>query len=203
MVKFLKFILFIVIIAFSFALGVRFSDSFKNNLGSFKNDEIKVESEMNKTFNNLDNEVRKITNNDEREVEVAPLTEEEKNDVMNQSETMPKYVDIEIIEPMDGVAPMPADSVSNSDTQQPAPMNPNAQTVQNTDSQVSTQPATVEPVQTPAQNTAVSQPVAPVESAATTDAQPANPAQPAPVAAQPAQQVPAAMPAQQGQAIKK
>ena len=99
MVKFLKFVLFIIVIAFAFALGVKFSDSFKGNMGNLREDEIKIETEMDKAFNDIKKEVR-----DDIPVETAhPLTDEEKNEVNSTSDTMPEYVDIEIVEPMDGV----------------------------------------------------------------------------------------------------
>jgi len=99
MVKFLKLVLFIIIIAFAFALGVRFSDSFKNNVGNLKEDELRIETEMDKAFDNLKNDVRDDTSIDAE----TSLTEAEKDEVNNTSDAMPDYIDIEIPEPMDGV----------------------------------------------------------------------------------------------------
>ena len=54
MVKLLKFILFIILMAFSFALGVRFSDSFKNSPLVKGSDSAKTEEEMKKAFDGIE-----------------------------------------------------------------------------------------------------------------------------------------------------
>ena len=102
MVKFLKFVLFIIIMAFAFALGVRFSDSFKGKMGNLGDDELKIEAEMDKAFDNVKKETE--TTDDMPLEAINPLTEEEKNEVNNTTEVIPEYVNIEITEPMDGVS---------------------------------------------------------------------------------------------------
>lgn len=62
MVKFLKFVLFLVVVAFSFALGVKFSDSFKGTSTKVEKTEVKIEEEMKKAFDNNEGQIN--NNND-------------------------------------------------------------------------------------------------------------------------------------------
>lgn len=141
MIKFLKFVLFVIVVAFAFALGVKFSDSFKGNIGNLRDDEVKIENEMDKAFNEVKKEVRGDVS-----TEVArPLTEEERNEVNRATETMPEYVDIEIVEPMDGV-------IDNTQVETTTPDNAVVPTQSTTSGQ---------PNQVPAQPNQVPAPVAP------------------------------------------
>ena len=156
MVKFLKFVLFIIVIAFAFALGVKFSDSFKGSMGNLREDEVKIETEMDKAFNDIKKEVR-----DDIPAETAhPLTDEEKNEVNSTSDTMPEYVDIEIVEPMDGVIDNTQIKTTNQNVENSNTQDGNAAPADNT---VPAQPAQVpvQPAQAPAQPVPAPAPVAP------------------------------------------
>ena len=93
MIKFLKFILFLVILAFAFALGVRFSETFKGNFGNLNDDEISVQENVEKSFNDVKDELDKNIEKEETiKDENTPLTEDEKRDVQNVENS--EFVDI-------------------------------------------------------------------------------------------------------------
>lgn len=139
MVKVLKFILFIVIIAFSFALGVKFSYLFNGNVLTVNNEDTIIQTEMNRTFENVEPQTFNPAN-----VETQPLTDSEMNEVNNVSNepVAIEYVDIESVEPMDNVPVAPVETNNQ-------PM----------DSNVVQTP--VEP--TPTEPTPVEQPIQPTE----------------------------------------
>ncbi len=116
MVKFLKFVLFVIILAFAFALGVKFSDSFKGNVGNLNDDEINIENEIDKSFNDAKEELYRVVDNHDVDNN-APLTEEEKNDVKNIE--APEYVDIEVVQPMDNIDDAEINS-NNMENMQPS-----------------------------------------------------------------------------------
>ncbi len=108
MIKFLKFVLFVVIIAFAFALGVKFSGSFKGDVGNLHDDELVIKDEMDKAFNDTKEEIYRVMDRHDMEEERQPLThedrpltEEEKNEVKNIDN--PDFEDINVIEPMDNI----------------------------------------------------------------------------------------------------
>lgn len=145
MIKFLKFVLFIIVIAFAFALGVKFSDSFKGNLGNLGNDEIKVETELEKVFSEAKEEIKDKTSPE------APLTDEEKDLVNTTTETMPEFVDIEMIEPMDGVGEVTQGEINIQENVGGTTQNAPVPTTQNAPAPVVQQP-TVTPAQQPVNN---------------------------------------------------
>ena len=118
MVKFLKFVLFVVVMAFSFALGVKFSDSFRVNM---PDDQLSVEKEMNDAFSGTSIETQEIIETND----ANPVSEEEKQEIENA--VVPDYVGMEIVEkqPMDNINEAEINSVPNIDNVD-TPENPSA-----------------------------------------------------------------------------
>ena len=86
MVKLLKFVLFLVVMVFSFALGVKFSDSFKGNVSN-SSEAVSVQDEMNGAF-----DPKSVEGQNGAEVQDAnPVTDQERQDVENAA--VPGYVD--------------------------------------------------------------------------------------------------------------
>lgn len=172
MVKFLKFILFVIIIVFAFALGVKFSDSFKGSLqmGTPVNPnetQIKIETEMDKAFDNTNIGVPAQGGN----VDVIPLTDTERNQI-NDGTQQPviEYIDIDVMESMDNI---PNTISPNTNTQVapnvPTPATPNAPVVPT----VPTTPTAPNTVPT-APNTVPAQNKAPTQVPPTVNKQPAR-----------------------------
>ena len=119
MIKFLKTLLFIVIMIFSFALGVKYSHLFlKGDLNIFNETDILFDDKQanqNTDVNNQE-ETEKIVI-EEAPAELSPLTDEEKNDIENLNAGMPDFegidestnadeqtgAEIDVSEPMDGI----------------------------------------------------------------------------------------------------
>ena len=93
MIKFLKTLLFIVIMIFSFALGVKYSHLFlKGDLNIFNETDILFDDKQanqNTDVNNQE-ETEKIVI-EEAPAELSPLTDEEKNDIENLNAGMPDF----------------------------------------------------------------------------------------------------------------
>ena len=100
MIKFLKLLLFIVIVVFAFTLGVKFSDSFKTVTGNLQDDEMNIKQEIDKAFNDTKEEIYKVVNRKDMQEE-TPLSEEEKEEVKN-IETQ-EFNGIDVAEPMAGI----------------------------------------------------------------------------------------------------
>ena len=131
MIKFLKTLLFIVIMIFSFALGVKYSHLFlKGDLNIFNETDILFDDKQanqNTDVNNQE-ETEKIVI-EEAPAELSPLTDEEKNDIENLNAGMPDFegidestngdeqtgAEIDVSEPMDGINNNELENSVNSD----------------------------------------------------------------------------------------
>ena len=109
MIKFLKFLLLVIVIAFAFALGVRFSDSFKGTMGNLKSDEKELEAEIKDTFASSKNkDVKKEATADNSND--GSLNVVEKKESSNNSDVNSDYANVEVVESMDGVNSEVSDS---------------------------------------------------------------------------------------------
>ncbi len=156
MIKFLKVILFLVAFAFAFALGVRFSDSFKGKFGNGEEAEIKVEEEMKRVF---DGHEQKIN-----EIEIEPqnnppiIIEESEtisSDILNNTSDENKGItnqhsDAEVMESMhmDGIENQPTDMNHNAIDNQVIDFD-NSVNVINVPEEAKTNGNSANPVETP------------------------------------------------------
>ncbi len=131
MIKFLKTLLFVVIMIFSFALGVKYSYLFsKGDLNILNETDILFggkQGNQNTDVNNQE-ETEKIVI-EEAPAELSPLTDEEKNDIENLNAGMPDFegidestnggeqtgAEIDVSEPMDGINNNELENSANSD----------------------------------------------------------------------------------------
>lgn len=131
MIKFLKTLLFVVIMIFSFALGVKYSYLFsKGDLNILNETDILFggkQGNQNTDVNNQE-ETEKIVI-EETPAELSPLTDEEKNDIENLNASMPDFdgidessnsgeqtgAEIDVSEPMDGINNNELENSVNSD----------------------------------------------------------------------------------------
>ena len=131
MIKFLKTLLFVVIMIFSFALGVKYSYLFsKGDLNILNETDILFggkQGNQNTDVNNQE-ETEKIVI-EEAPAELSPLTDEEKNDIENLNAGMPDFegidestnggeqtgAEIDVSEPMDGINNNELENSVNSD----------------------------------------------------------------------------------------
>lgn len=131
MIKFLKTLLFVVIMIFSFALGVKYSYLFsKGDLNILNETDILFggkQGNRNTDVNNQE-ETEKIVI-EEAPAELSPLTDEEKNDIENLNAGMPDFegieetsnggeqtgAEIDVSEPMDGINNNELENSVNSD----------------------------------------------------------------------------------------
>lgn len=108
MVNFLKFLLFLVMMAFSFSLGVRFSDTFKGKFGNAENIEIQAESAIDDIAKDSKEKIEEIKDELEEEQEQNVEENNEENveqNLENKEENTEKSITNDFEEPisMDGI----------------------------------------------------------------------------------------------------
>lgn len=104
MVGFLKFLLFLVLMTFSFSLGVRFSDTFKGKFGNAENIEIQAESTIDDIAKDSEEKIEEIKEELEEEQE-QNIEENIEQNLENKEENSEKTITNDFEEPisMDGV----------------------------------------------------------------------------------------------------
>ena len=104
MVGFLKFLLFLVLMAFSFSLGVRFSDTFKGKFGNAENIEIQAESTIDDITKDSEEKIEEIKGELEEEPE-QNIEENIEQNLENKVENTEKTIINDFEEPisMDGI----------------------------------------------------------------------------------------------------
>ena len=104
MVGFLKFLLFLVLMTFSFSLGVRFSDTFKGKFGNAENIEIQAESAIDDIAKDSEEKIEEIKEELEEEQE-QNIEENIEQNLENKVENTEKTITNDFEEPisMDGV----------------------------------------------------------------------------------------------------
>ena len=104
MINFLKFLLFLVLMAFSFSLGVRFSDTFKGKFGNAENIEIQAESAIDDIAKDSEKKIEEIKEELEEEQE-QNIEENIEQNLENKVENTEKTITNDFEEPisMDGV----------------------------------------------------------------------------------------------------
>lgn len=104
MVGFLKFLLFLVLMAFSFSLGVRFSDTFKGKFGNAENIEIQAESAIDDIAKDSEEKIEEIKEELEEEPE-QNIEENIEQNLENKVENTEKTIINDFEEPisMDGI----------------------------------------------------------------------------------------------------
>ena len=104
MVGFLKFLLFLVLMAFSFSLGVRFSDTFKGKFGNAENIEIQAESAIDDITKDSEEKIEEIKEELEEEPE-QNIEENIEQNLENKVENTEKTIINDFEEPisMDGI----------------------------------------------------------------------------------------------------
>ena len=104
MVGFLKFLLFLVLMTFSFSLGVRFSDTFKGKFGNTENIEIQAESTIDDITKDSEEKIEEIKGELEEEPE-QNIEENIEQNLENKVENTEKTIINDFEEPisMDGI----------------------------------------------------------------------------------------------------
>ena len=108
MVGFLKFLLFLVLMTFSFSLGVRFSDTFKGKFGNTESIEIQAESTIDDITKDSEEKIEEIKEEleEEQEQNIEENIEENiEQNIENKVENTEKTITNDFEEPisMDGV----------------------------------------------------------------------------------------------------